>query len=223
MAEIQSQSFQDMFIRSRKTILEILTLRGYDVTPYSKMGPEELAKLCSAVVLHTNPDALEINVKHRENPEKSCLVKYSYNRVKNDLEKVVKKLLENEEEPEKVINPEFTEVIYIVLEPMADNFHASALKAWYKNKLRIQYYWIPSLVNNPMNHVLQPKFEIVPQEQHKDLMKEKYVTSKSQFPAIRFHVDMMARILGLVPGDIVKITRPSYSSGTYELYRVCTP
>ncbi len=96
MAEIQSQSFQDMFIRSRKTILEILTLRGYDVTPYSKMGPEELAKLCSAVVLHTNPDALEINVKHRENPEKSCLVKYSYNRVKNDLEKVVKKLLENE-------------------------------------------------------------------------------------------------------------------------------
>ncbi len=74
-----------------------------------------------------------------------------------------------------------------------------------------------------MNHVLQPKFEIVPQEQHKDLMKEKYVTSKSQFPAIRFHVDMMARILGLVPGDIVKITRPSYSSGTYELYRVCTP
>lgn len=223
MAEIQSQSFQDMFIRSRKTILEILTLRGYDITPYSKMGPEELAKLCSADVLHTNPDALEIVVKHREFQEKLCVVKYTYNRVKNNLDKLVNKLLENEDEPEKVIRPETTEVIYIVLEPMADNFHASALNAWYQKKLRIQYYWIPSLVNNPINHVLQPKFSIVPQGEHNELMKEKYVKSKSQFPAIRFHVDMIARILGLVPGDIVKITRPSYSSGTYELYRVCTP
>ena len=40
-------------------------------------------------------------------------------------------------------------------------------------------------------------------------------------PMIRFHEDIIARILGLVPGDIVKITRPSPQSGEYESYRVC--
>lgn len=223
MAEVQTQSFQDMFIRSRKTILEILTLRGYDVTPYSKMGPEDLAKLCNFNLLNTNPDALEMNVKHTTNPEKNLLVKYSYNRVKNSLSKLVEKLLINEDEPEKVINPEKTEVIYIILEQMADNFHSTALSAWYQKKLRIQFYWMPSLINNPMNHVLQPKFAIIPQEEHEELMKKNYIHSKSQFPIIRFHNDMVARILGLVPGDIIKITRPSYSSGTYDLYRVCAP
>ena len=79
------------------------------------------------------------------------------------------------------------------------------------------------IVNNPLNHMLQPKFEIVPKEVHEDLKKELYCRSISQFPLIRYHHDMAARCLGLIPGDIVKITRPSYSAGEYVSYRTCAP
>jgi DNA-directed RNA polymerase subunit H (RpoH/RPB5) len=34
---------------------------------------------------------------------------------------------------------------------------------------------------------------------------------------------MVARILGLLPGDIVKILRPSPSAGEYISYRICSP
>jgi len=34
---------------------------------------------------------------------------------------------------------------------------------------------------------------------------------------------MQARILGLIPGDVVKITRSSPSSGEYIMYRICSP
>jgi DNA-directed RNA polymerase subunit H (RpoH/RPB5) len=34
---------------------------------------------------------------------------------------------------------------------------------------------------------------------------------------------MIARVMGLAPGDIVKITRPSPSAGEYVSYRICVP
>ena len=47
--------------------------------------------------------------------------------------------------------------------------------------------------------------------------------TKLNLPVIRFHEDIIGRILGLIPGSIVKITRPSPSAGEYVLYRVCVP
>jgi DNA-directed RNA polymerase subunit H (RpoH/RPB5) len=79
------------------------------------------------------------------------------------------------------------------------------------------------LVINPTQHVLVPKHEIVPESEHKELMDSMYITAKSKFPEIKFHIDPIARCIGAVPGDIVKITRPSASSGVAIIYRVCAP
>jgi DNA-directed RNA polymerase subunit H (RpoH/RPB5) len=69
--------------------------------------------------------------------------------------------------------------------------------------------------------VLVPKHEQVPQSLHEEFLKKFHLKTKMNLPMIRFHEDIIARILGLVPGDIVKITRPSPQSGEYESYRVC--
>ena len=47
------------------------------------------------------------------------------------------------------------------------------------------------------------------------------IQSISNLPFIRFHEDIQVRLLGAVPGDIIKITRPSPSSGVEVMYRVC--
>jgi DNA-directed RNA polymerase subunit H (RpoH/RPB5) len=54
-------------------------------------------------------------------------------------------------------------------------------------------------------------------------MDSMYITAKSKFPEIKFHVDPITRCIGAVPGDIIKITRPSPSSGESIIYRVCAP
>jgi DNA-directed RNA polymerase I, II, and III subunit RPABC1 len=74
-----------------------------------------------------------------------------------------------------------------------------------------------------MEHVLVPKHEVVPEDKHDELLKTYRMKSKTNLPIIRFHEDIIARILGLIPGSIVKITRPSPSAGEYVLYRVCVP
>jgi DNA-directed RNA polymerase subunit H len=72
-----------------------------------------------------------------------------------------------------------------------------------------------------LKHVLVPKHEIVPEEFHKKLLDSVYITTKAKLPEIKYHIDPITRCIGAVPGDIIRITRPSQSSGETVLYRVC--
>lgn len=219
-------SVQDILIRSRFTILDLLEGRQYDTTPYRKLVGSDLVKLMG------NPGALRMNVRHKQDTTKNAIVEYTFSNIKQQIGsgKFVHDLL-SDEAPDSVtlsnINPETTEVIIIYMpknisEDM-DSYDKASLEAWTQSNLRIQFFPMTRLVNNPLKHMLQPKFEVVPKEDHEALKKEFYARSIGQFPLIRYHHDMVARCLGLVPGDIVKITRPSYSAGDYTLYRTCAP
>jgi len=214
-------SVEDILIRSRNTILDLLHLRGYNTTPYRNLVGPDLVKLMG------NPDTLRIEVTHSIQPEKKAIVNYLLKNIKQEISsgKYTKEIISTFEEEEQ--DPANVEVIVIympknVSEDM-ESYNKAALEAWNKHKLRIQFFPMTRIVNNPLNHMLQPKFEIIPKEQHDDLKKELYCRSISQFPLIRYHHDMAARCLGLIPGDIVKITRPSYSAGEYISYRTCSP
>lgn len=208
-----SQNFQDICYRSRLTLLKMLDQRGYNIQAYQNFGPDEIAKLM------TKEDALQMEMPHKEVAEKKVLVLYRFTRLA--LNSILRNLLDPE--GDYAIKPETTEVIVLTMEPVKDTFHATALQAWTQHKLKLQFYEMRRLVNNPLEHVLQPKFELVPQDQHEELLKTFYARSKTQLPMIRFHDDMAGRCLGLVPGDIVKITSASPSAGEYIKYRVCVP
>jgi DNA-directed RNA polymerase subunit H (RpoH/RPB5) len=74
-----------------------------------------------------------------------------------------------------------------------------------------------------MLHSLVPKHELVPADEEKALMESYHIRSKAKFPLIRFHVDPIVRILGGVPGNLVKITRASLSALQTDTYRVVVP
>jgi DNA-directed RNA polymerase subunit H (RpoH/RPB5) len=98
-----------------------------------------------------------------------------------------------------------------------------AYECWVKNdNTKVRYFQAASIVNNPLNHILVPKHEKVPAEDEDALLKGMYAT-KAQLPLIRFHEDPIARMLGLVPKDIVRITRPSLTAGENIGYRLCVP
>jgi DNA-directed RNA polymerase subunit H (RpoH/RPB5) len=223
---MENTTLQDIVIRSRSTILDLLEERGYETTPYRKLiGPE-------LVALMSNPFALRMTLKSKTDPSKSAIVEYVFNINKTTVGSgafVLNLLDTNSPDPNALqdVRPETTEVIVLYtsknISEEIDSYNTAALNAWVNHKLRIQFFPMARIVNNPMKHVLQPKFKIVPQEQHSQLLKDHYARTKTQLPFIRFHHDMVSRCLGLVPGDIVEITRPSPSAGTYSLYRVCTP
>lgn len=215
MAATQTLNFQDMFLRSRKTILEMMAFREYNTLPYEKLSGSEVLKLASG-----SPEAVEMQFEHKSSPDKKAIVKYSFKRIKTSLNREIANFVDPESET--YVDSTQTEIVYILMEELADAFHIASRDAWLKHKLKIQFFWMPTLVCNPMHHQDQPKFELLPQSDHQQFMKDHYITSIRQLPAILYS-DIIARYMGIVPGDIVKITRSSPASGEYILYRVCLP
>jgi len=204
----------DTVYRSRMTLLDLLDERGYDVDKYRKFSPAEIS-----VAVEAFP-SLSFKVSKRDDSTKVCDVRYA---------KVSRQKLDTffDDIPEEDINN--TEVIVMMMEELADAHHKTALLQYMKNKhgkeykLRVYFFNIQKIVVNPLNHVLVPKHEIVPQEEHKQLLDSMYITSKAKLPEIKFHLDPITRCIGAVPGDIIKITRPSQSAGETVYYRVCSP
>ena len=217
---MQDFELTDAIWRSRKTVLDMMEARNYITSAYRNHSPKEITYMMGPL----EGQGLRMDLPHKEGAKK-CVVHYYLPKIKNKL----KNYLEAMNDPEKAeyLNPETTEVIIMVTEPVVDTFHAAVLENYIKHRSRVFIFQIQTLVNNPSKHVLLRKadgsynHEKVPAEDGAELMKKWYMKSKSQFPIIRFHDDMQARYLGLVPGDIVKIVRPSLSAGEYTLYRVC--
>jgi len=213
--------FIDNLYRSRLTLLDILAARGYNVEKYRKFSPAEATAAASSL-----PSLSFIATKADDT--KVCDVRYITTMSRPKLETFFNNVTDEQSEN--------TEVIVMMESHVMDIHHQTACKQYIKwkeepnehgekvrRKLRVFFFSIFTLVVNPMNHVLVPKHEIVPEEEHKTLMESMYITSKSKFPEIKFHLDPIARCIGAVPGDIVKITRPSASSGQAIVYRVCAP
>jgi DNA-directed RNA polymerase subunit H len=209
--------FIDAVYRSRMTLLDILENRDYDVTKYRKFSPDEASAAVGAFT------SLGFKVTKKSDNTKVCDVRYA-NVGRQKLESFFNDIPDEESEN--------TEVVVMMEGQVADAHHVTALKQYMKpkesnekerRKLHVSFFSVYMIVINPLLHVLVPKHEIVPPEKHRELMESLYITAKSKFPEIKFHTDPIARCIGAVPGDIVKITRYSPSSGEAVIYRVCAP
>jgi DNA-directed RNA polymerase subunit H (RpoH/RPB5) len=206
-----------ILFRSRQTLLKLLADRGYNTKPYEKFGPVEIAAMAAAP---GGSNAFRMDLERPDNTISKCRVVYSINRIKNRLPSFLEETTGAEADP---LNPEDTELIVILLEPVVESFHLAALNALAKDKLRVSFFQAHTIVNNPMEHTLQPKFELLAKSEQAEFLKKNMIKSIANLPLIKFHEDMVARIMGLLPGDIVKIIRPSPSAGEYITYRVCSP
>ncbi len=217
--------YEDLRIlyESRKTLLKILAGRGYNTKPFEKFGPVEIHAMVSAGDGALRMDmerALQEGIDYKGITK--CTVVYVLGRVKNRLSSFVEALVNPESEAR--VDPTTTEVVVISLgDQIVEAFHTAALQAYAVRNLRIGFFQAAQLVNNPLEHVDVPRHEKMEEGEHEAFLKEHRIKSKANLPPIKFHQDMIARILGLVPGDIVRIHRPSPTAGEGVYYRICKP
>ena len=192
--------------RSRLTLLDILNDRGYDTAPYRKFSPYEISK---ALSLQEGFASLSFVAKKIDPKDsKVCMVEYG-KRTRQDLAK------DFNEYP----TVDLAETIVIIMEPVGDLHHQVALSLYLNKNIYVSFFSVFHLVNNPLKHMLVPTHEIVSKEEEEGIMKKYHIASKSKFPLIRYHVDPIVRLIGAVPGNIIKITRPSESAGETVYYR----
>jgi len=209
----------DLIIRSRPTICEILSNRGYDVDEYKDVSPKELVTMTT-----TNVASLRIIAKKREGgaaPMERVVVRYCLEGVLRLSLPAVTKMFDPEED-EDPVNAATDELLLLHNEPHHDAFTAQAQKQWIERKARVSFFSLKNLISNPARHILVPPHRKLTADETATAMKRLFVDSKGQLPHIKFHADMQARVLGLVPGDVVEIQRPSDAAGVTTIFRVCT-
>jgi len=210
----------DLIARTRPTIVEILKNRGYDVSVYENESPADI------VTLAAKPSNLQMTGSRAEGgpaPMEECVVLYWVeNAVRLKVEGELKKILDPSTNPDTSFDPAKTEVVIVLAEPFHEVFHLHAAKMWGRYKARVSFFNIKQLVTNPIKHVYVPPHRKLTEDEIAHAMVTWNVRSKSEFSRLLYHVDIQARVLGLVPGDVVEIRRPSPTTGEYVLYRVCT-
>jgi len=212
----------DILFRSRKTLLDHLETQGYVTEPFRKIAHTELDQMVRAGPIAGAPPALQMELERKEDSTETirkCIVVTTLGKIKQKLKAFTDKLVEPEESG---FDATTTEMIVLTFEPIAANFHAMAFECYVKYGARIRYFQCEAIINNPLKHVLVPLHEKIPKDDEAALLQSLYA-KKNQFPLIRFHEDPIARMLGILPGEIVKITRPSPTAGKYVTYRVCVP
>lgn len=211
---------KDLVLRSRPIILEILELRGFNISDHKDIAPNQLINLIS-----DNEYTLRIRVKRPGEPSDkivyATVVYFVMEKIRMSVKKKVEFLVDLDINP-KAINSKTDEIIAIINEPYHDAFNQVALQMLGLDT-RISFFHIKQLIVNPTKHEAVPKHEKLTPDEFKEVMKKYHIRSRNDLPLIRFHYDMQSRVLGLVPGDVVKITRLSPTRGEYVLYRLCAP
>jgi len=203
----------DLIIRGRPTILEILADRGYNVDAYKSMSADTLHKFAT-----TNAELLKIQATH-ENGTRVTVLYWVEGAVRLRIAAELDKLWSDEvSDP---YDPAKDEIIVILSEPFHDAFHLQAAKQWNARKIRMTFFHLKNLISNPAKHMFVPPHRKLSPAEITSVVASLHMKSKNEFPHIKYHIDMQARVHGLVPGDVVEIRRPSETAGEYTTYRVC--
>jgi DNA-directed RNA polymerase subunit H (RpoH/RPB5) len=114
-----------------------------------------------------------------------------------------------------------TDTLFIIIKDEPNDTLINDIKhIWDSEGVFIVIESIKRLQFNILNHVLVPSHRVMPETEVKKIMKKYNLLEKTQFPEIsRF--DPVAKIIGLRPGNVCHIIRPSKTAIETNYYRVC--
>jgi DNA-directed RNA polymerase subunit H len=194
--------------KSFATIREMLIDRGEDLSSMQHMSPSDVA-----VVASSSPTIFHIDIP-------SCKFRIIYNlNLSFKLPEIKKLLSVIEEGAPSDVDKGINNIIVVTREKAT-----STSKKGMEDHIRrcVQFFRISELQFNISRHEFVPKhFAIRNEEEIEKLVLAFRARSRYNFPIISC-TDPMARYLALKPGQMVKITRFSPSSGMYTSYRCCS-
>ena len=212
-------SFLNKLTQSRKTIFEMMELRGFNFDKYKDYTSAELDIMLKNMNSKLNYEHMPLDMvgEHSTIDNKKAVIKYVLSRVRvSNLKNFIGDLIEYD-----MVKPN-DDLIFIVkdkinnLEPFYTLFD-SFLET---NKIFIQVFSIDNLIRNITKHELVPAMRIVSEQEKADI-KEKYNIDSMTNIGLILQSDPSAMFYGVKSGDLVEITRTSETSGRYVTYRYC--
>ena len=200
--------------KSRQTILEQLKRQGYNVEDYVNFSMNEIDSMLS----NSQLDMLINN----EELDSKIYIKYHFN-LKQSTKQIKKEVLDNIIEDLFVIEEVLTkkDTLIVIIDDEPNDSILNRIKYLYDHDgIFVIIHNIHRLQFNILDHTLVPNMRILNTKEEDEFMKNHQIKNKSQLPEIsRF--DPQALVVGLRPGNICHIQRPSITALTTDYYRIC--
>lgn len=195
---------------SRKIILELMGKQGYNINDYANFSISEVNAMNKNNQLDMLLEKNDENVTN-DGPKKKIYIRYGLSNVRQ----MIDDLFILTETLKK------TDTLFIIIKNDPNETLINEIKhIWESEGIFIVIESIKRLQFNILNHVLVPPHRIMSESEVKEVIKRYNIMDKSQFPDIsRF--DPVARAIGLRPGDVCHISRPSKTAIEANYYRIC--
>ena len=200
---------------SRNNILDLMGKQGYNIEDYANFSVNEVNSM------KQNNQLDMLLEKKEENPvtkrKNKIYIRYYLGKTirPSNLQEMIDDLFNLEE----ILKKEDT--LFIIIKDEINETLTNELKhIWESDGIFIVIENIKRLQFNILDHELVPEHTIVSESEVLNVMKKYNITDKIQFPDIsRF--DPVARAIGLRPGQLCHIVRPSKTAIKADYYRIC--
>ena len=200
---------------SRNIILDLMGKQGYNIEDYGNFSVNEVNSM------KQNNQLDMLLEKKEEDPvtkrKNKIYIRYYLGKTirPSNLQEMIDDLFNLEE----ILKKEDT--LFVIIKDEINETLTNELKhIWESDGIFIVIENIKRLQFNILDHELVPKHTIVPESEVVNIMKKYNITDKIQFPDIsRF--DPVARAIGLRPGQLCHIVRPSKTAIEADYYRIC--
>jgi DNA-directed RNA polymerase subunit H (RpoH/RPB5) len=201
--------------KSRKIILELMEKQGYNINDYANFSINEVNSMKQNNQLDM---LLEKNTSEKDAiPKTKIYIRYHLGKIikAGNLQEMIDDLFVLTETLKK------EDTLFIIIKDEVNETLTNELKhIWEKDGIFIVIESIKRLQFNILNHTLVPEHRILSTTETNEIMKKYNITDISLFPDIsRF--DPVARVIGLRPGQVCHIIRPSKTAIESNYYRVC--
>ena len=199
--------------KSRQIVLELLEEQGYNINDYSNFSVSEVNSM-------KQNNQLDMLLETKE--EEKVLKKKMYIRyyltgklTGKNIQEMIDDLFILTETLKK------SDTLFIIIKDDPNETMINELKhIWESEGIFIVIESIKRLQFNILKHILVPKHRVMLDDEVKEMMKKYNITSIIQLPDIsRF--DPVARVIGIRPGQVCHILRPSKTAITTDYFRLC--
>lgn len=224
MASQNNSSLISEIYKSRNVLVELMKQQGYSSSDYEGFSVSEINTMKNNnqldMILEKNIGDKPLNEgdSSSEYEKRKIYIKYYLNKVlrPNNLQEMIDDLFIVEE----VLTKKDTLMI-VVKDDINDTLTNTLKHIWESEKIFIILQPLKRLQFNILNHVLVPPHRVLSESEKISIKKRYNIMVDSQFPDIsRF--DPVAQVIGIRPGEVCEIIRPSKTSISAPYYRICS-
>ena len=216
MASQNTSSLISQIYNSRLTLLKQLNRQGYNTEEYQDFSVNEINTMKTNNQLDM---MIEKRTKISDNEEEVKKIYVKYYLAKslrpNNLEEMVDDLFNIEEILTK------SDTLHVVVkDEVNDTLQAQLRHIWERDGIFIIIHPLKRLQYNVLEHILVPNHRVLTNAEKIEIMRKYNIMKDEEFPDLQ-RFDPVAKAIGIRPGEVCEILRPSKTAVTAPYYRIC--